>query len=198
MNIIRKSSSGIALLPIESELFTEKRQLFLEGEVTDEKVLELIKQIMYLISQNKDPITLYINSAGGSVNAGLALYDTITSAAKKVTIKTVCLGKAYSMGAILLCCGTKGERYLLPNSEVMIHQPLIQNGVGGNASNIKSLSESMQKTKTQLNKILAENTGNSVKKINTVTRNDFFLTAEEAIEFGLCDKICDISDLVLS
>ncbi len=192
MNIITKSSNGITLVPAETRLLTSRR-VFIEGEINDTMALDFIKQIMLLVEDNsEEPITIYINSQGGSVNAGLLIYDTIVNL--ETPIRTVCLGKAYSMGAIILTCAPK--RYILPNSEVMIHEPLIGNGVGGSTSTIKSVSDNLLETKKKLNKILSIHTGQTVRKVNEATKYDHYYDAEQAVKFGLVDEILNSSEVM--
>ena len=142
-------------------------------------------ELLYLDSLNHDDISLYINSPGGSITSGMAIMDTMNFI--KSDVSTICLGMAASMGAFLLSCGTKGKRYILPNAEVMIHQPL--GGVEGQATEIKIVAERILKLKEKLNKILAENTGKDLKTITNDTERDYFLDSKEALKYGIVDKI---------
>ena len=164
----------------------EDRIIFLTGEITDAVADTVVAQLIYL--EGKDPqkdICLYVNSPGGSVTAGLAIYDTMNYI--KCDVSTICIGLAASMGAFLLSSGTKGKRYALPNSEIMIHQPL--GGAQGQASDIKIQADHILKTKTRLNKILAKNSGKPLDQVEKDTDRDNYLSAEDAKEYGLIDEI---------
>ena len=143
--------------------------------------------MLYLMEDEQTPIDIYVNSPGGEVNSGLAIYDLIQAC--KAPINMYCIGMAASMGALIFAGGRKGHRYILPHSKVMIHEPLIPNGVGGSASSIKSTADSILQTRELLNGILAKHTGKTLEEINKATDHDNFMTAEEAIVFGLCDKV---------
>ena len=157
----------------------------LSGEINDASANSVIAQLLYLDSLGNEDINIYINSPGGSVSAGMAIYDTMNFV--KSDVSTICLGLAASMGAFLLSSGKKGKRYALPNSEIMIHQPL--GGVEGQATEIKIVAEHILKTKKKLNQILSKNTNQKIKKIELDTERDHFLEASEALEYGLIDKI---------
>ena len=164
----------------------EDRIVFLNGEVNDASANAVIAQLLYL--EGKDPtkdISLYINSPGGSVSAGLAIYDTMNYI--KCDVSTICMGMAASMGAFLLSSGAKGKRFALPNAEVMIHQPL--GGAQGQASDIKIAAEHILRTKAKLNRIMAENCGRPVSDLERDTDRDNWLTADQAKEYGLIDKV---------
>lgn len=164
----------------------EDRIIFLTGEVNYAVSNSIVAQLLYL--ETKDPtkdIYFYINSPGGSVTDGLAIYDTMNYV--QCDINTICVGMAASMGAVLLCAGTKGKRFALPNSEVMIHQPL--GGVSGQASDVAIVAEHILKTKSKLNKLLSDHTGQSVEKVTADTERDFYMSAEEAIKYGIIDKV---------
>ncbi len=164
----------------------EDRIVFLNGEVTDESANIIVAQLIYLEGKNpgKD-ISLYINSPGGSVSAGLAIYDTMKYI--KCDVSTICVGRAASMGAFLLAGGTKGKRFALPNSEIMIHQPL--GGAQGQASDIAIQANHIQKIKKDLNRMLSENTGKSIEIIEKDTDRDNYMSAQEAKEYGVIDDI---------
>ena len=148
----------------------------------------VVAQLLFLEAQDPDKdISLYINSPGGSITAGMAIYDTMNFI--KCDVSTICMGLAASMGAFLLSSGAKGKRYALPNSEIMIHQPL--GGARGQATDIKIVADQIIKTKERLNRILAENTGRSIEEIARDTDRDNYLTAQEACEYGLVDKVID-------
>lgn len=183
--VVEQTNRGERSYDIYSRLL-EDRIIFLNGEINDQTANLIIAQLIYL--EGKDPdkdIMMYINSPGGSVVAGMAIYDTMNYI--KCDVCTVCVGLAASMAAILLSSGTKGKRYVLPNSEVMIHQPL--GGFQGQASDIKIHAEHMMRTKKLINKILSQNTGVSIETIEKDTDRDNYMTAEEAKKYGLIDKI---------
>lgn len=183
--VVEQTNRGERSYDIYSRLL-EDRIIFLNGEINDQTANLIIAQLIYL--EGKDPdkdIMMYINSPGGSVVAGMAIYDTMNYI--KCDVCTVCVGLAASMAAILLSSGTKGKRYVLPNSEVMIHQPL--GGFQGQASDIKIHAEHMMRTKKLINKILSQNTGMSIETIEKDTDRDNYMTAEEAKKYGLIDKI---------
>lgn len=164
----------------------EDRIIFLTGEITDATANVVIAQLIYLEGKNPDKdIFLYINSPGGSVSAGIAIYDTMNYI--KCDVSTICVGLAASMGAFLLSSGAKGKRFALPNSEIMIHQPL--GGTQGQASDIEIQAKHMKKTKNMLNKIFSENTGKSLEEIEKDTDRDNYMSAEEAKKYGLIDNI---------
>ena len=183
--VIEKTSMGERAYDIYSRLL--KDRIIMLGSAIDDDVANIIvAQILFLESQDKTKdIKLYINSPGGSVTAGLAIYDAMQHVACDVS--TICMGMSASMGAVLLAGGAKGKRFALPNSEVMIHQPL--GGVEGQASDIQIRAERIQKTKEQLNKILVKHTGQPIKKIEEDTDRDYFLDAKQAVAYGLVDKI---------
>ena len=182
--IVDKETNGERSYDIFSRLLKD-RIILLSGEIDDECANSVIAQLLYLDSLNNEEISLYINSPGGSVTSGMAIYDTMNFV--KSDVSTICLGMAASMGAFLLSSGKKGKRYALPNSEIMIHQPL--GGAKGQATEIKIAAEQILKTKEKLNKILSENTGQDLKKIEQDTERDHFLDANEALDYGLIDKI---------
>ena len=183
--VIEQTSRGERSYDIYSRLLKE-RIIFLGEEVTDASASVIIAQLLFL--EGEDPekdIHLYINSPGGSVSAGLAIYDTMQYI--KCDVSTVCIGMAASMGAFLLSGGTKGKRLALPNAEIMIHQPL--GGAQGQATEIQIAAEHILKTRQKLNTILAENTGQSLEKIQADTERDNFMSAQEAKEYGLVDEV---------
>lgn len=164
----------------------EDRIIFLTGEITDATANIVIAQLIYLEGKNPDKdIFIYINSPGGSVSAGMAIYDTMNYI--KCDVSTICVGLAASMGAFLLSSGAKGKRFALPNSEIMIHQPL--GGAQGQASDIQIQAQHIQKIKANLNKILSQNTGKDLKIIEKDTDRDNYMSAQEAKEYGLIDSI---------
>ena len=183
--VIEQTSRGERSYDIYSRLLKE-RIIFLGEEVNDVTASLVVAQLLFLESEdpNKD-INLYINSPGGSVSAGFAIYDTMKYI--KCDVSTICIGMAASMGAFLLAGGTKGKRFALPNSEIMIHQP--SGGARGQATEIKIVAENILKTKKKLNEILAANTGRSIEEIERDTERDNYMSAEEAKAYGLIDEI---------
>ncbi len=183
--VVDQTSTGERSYDIYSRLL-EDRIIFLTGEITDATANIVVAQLIYLEGKNPEKdIHLYINSPGGSVSAGLAIYDTIKYI--KCDVVTICIGLAASMGAFLLSSGTKGKRYALPNSEIMIHQPL--GGAQGQASDIEIQAKHIQNIKEKINKILSEATGQELSKISKDTDRDYYMSAEQAKEYGLIDEI---------
>ena len=183
--IVEQTSRGERSYDIYSRLL-EDRIIFLTGEIDDAVANTVVAQLIYL--EAKDPskdISLYINSPGGSVSAGLAIYDTMNYI--KCDVSTICIGMAASMGAFLLSSGQKGKRFALPNSEIMIHQPL--GGAQGQASDIKIAADHILKTRHKLNTILSQNTGKPLEAIEHDTDRDNYLSAQEALEYGLIDRV---------
>ena len=157
-------------------------------QVDDAVASVVVAQLLYLEGQDPEKdIDLYINSPGGSITAGMAIYDTMQYI--KCDVSTICVGMAASMGAFLLSSGAKGKRFALPNSEILIHQPLISGGLGGQCTDIKIHSDHMVATREKLNRILAENTGKPIEQINIDTERDNYMTAQQAMEYGLIDKV---------
>ena len=183
--VVDQTGSGERSYDIYSRLL-EDRIIFITDEITDATANTVVAQLSYLESKNpsKD-ICLYINSPGGSVTAGMAIYDTMQYI--KCDVSTICIGMAASMAAFLLSSGTKGKRFCLTNSEVMIHQPL--GGAQGQASDILISANHIIKTKNKLNKLLSENTGQELSKIEKDVDRDYFMNAEEACKYGLVDKV---------
>lgn len=182
--IVDKEVNGERCYDIFSKLL-KNRIIILSGQIDDNLSNTIIAELLYLDSLNHDDISLYINSPGGSVTAGMAIYDTMNFI--KSEVSTICLGMAASMAAFLLSSGQVGKRYCLPNAEVMIHQPL--GGAEGQATEIKIAAEHILKIKKKLNTILAKNTQKTLKKIEQDTERDYYLSAEEAKKYGLIDKI---------
>ena len=179
-----KGEYGTTIYDIYSKLLKD-RIIFLSGEITDEVSSLIVSELLYLNSINKNDIYLYINSPGGSVTAGMSIYDTMNYIESDVVV--ICIGMCASMAAFLLSSGTKGKRYALKNSEIMIHQPL--GGVQGQATEIKIAAERIIKLKKKLNMILAGNTKQPVKKIEKDTERDYFMEADEALKYGIIDKV---------
>ena len=185
--VIEQSGRGERAFDIYSRLLKE-RIIFLVGPVDDHTANLVVAQLLFLESENPDKnIYFYINSPGGSVTAGMSIYDTMKFI--KPDVQTLCLGQAASMGAFLLSAGTKGKRFALPNSRVMIHQPLISGGLGGQASDIEIHARELLKLKEKLNQMLAEHTGKSLEQIERDTDRDNFMSAQEAADYGLIDKV---------
>ena len=185
--VVEQTNRGERSYDIYSRLL-EDRIVFLCDEVNDTTASLVVAQLLFLEAQDPDKdINLYINSPGGSVSAGLAIYDTMNFI--KCDVSTTCIGMAASMGAFLLSSGAKGKRFALPNSEIMIHQPL--GGAQGQASDVKIHAEHILKTRDKLNKILASNTGKDLKTIEIDTERDNFMSANDAMEYGLIDKVID-------
>lgn len=182
--IIEKNETGERAYDIYSRLLKD-RIIILNGEITDNSSNIVVAQLLYLDSLNNDDISLYINSPGGSITAGMAIFDTMNFI--KSDISTICVGMAASMAAFLLSSGEKGKRYILPNAEVMIHQPL--GGAQGQATEIKIAAERILKLKKKLNKILSDNTGKDIDTIDNDTERDYFLDSDEALNYGIVDKV---------
>lgn len=183
--VIEQTAHGERAYDIYSRLLKD-RIIMLSGEINDHTANIVVAQLLFLAAEDPDKdINIYINSPGGSVTAGLAIFDTMNYI--KCDVSTICVGMAASMGAFLLTAGTKGKRYVLPNSEVMIHQPL--GGAQGQATEIAIAAKHILKTRDRLNKILAEQTGQSLEKIEQDTERDNFMSADEAVAYGLVDQV---------
>lgn len=185
--VIEQSGRGERAFDIYSRLLKE-RIIFLVGPVDDHTANLVVAQLLFLESENPDKdIYFYINSPGGSVTAGMSIYDTMKFI--KPDVQTLCLGQAASMGAFLLSAGTKGKRFALPNSRIMIHQPLISGGLGGQASDIEIHARELIKIKQKLNELLAKHTGQPLEKVERDTDRDNFMSSEAAKEYGLIDEV---------
>ncbi len=182
--VIEKNEMGERAYDIYSRLLKD-RIVILNGEITDNTANVVIAELLYLDSLNNNDISLYINSPGGSITAGMAIYDTMNFI--KSDVSTICVGMSASMAAFILATGKKGKRFILPNAEVMIHQPL--GGAQGQATEIKIAAERILKLKKKLNQILSDVTGKNVEKINRDTERDYFMDSEEALEYGIVDMI---------
>ncbi len=183
--VVDQTSSGERSYDIYSRLL-EDRIVFISGEIDDATANTVVAELIYLEAKNPDKdICVYINSPGGSVTAGMAIYDTMQYV--KCDVSTICIGLAASMGAFLLAAGTKGKRFCLPNSEVMIHQPL--GGAQGQASDIEITAKHIIATKKKMNKMLSKNTNQPLEKIEKDVDRDFYMTADEAVAYGLVDKV---------
>lgn len=183
-NVLEKTSSGDRVYDLCSRLLKD-RIILLTGEINDNTANIVVAELLYLDSINHNDINIYINSPGGSITSGMAIYDTMNYI--KSDVSTICIGMSASMAAFLLSCGKKGKRYILPNSEVMIHQPL--GGASGQATEIKIAAERILKLKDKLNKILATNTGKDLSTIENDTERDYFMDSNEALEYGIVDRI---------
>ena len=183
MKNMRKLFSGNEM----EEQLLKRRQIFLWGEINDESAEAIVKRILYFDMQSSDDITLYINSPGGVISSGLAIYDAMQFA--KSDIVTVCMGQAASMAAVLLCSGTKGKRQAWEHARVLIHQPLISGNMFGPASDIQIQAEEMLRVRDNLNQILADHTGQTISKIQVDTDRDFFMSAEDAKKYGIVDVV---------
>ncbi len=188
--VVENSSRGERAFDIFSRLLRE-RIIFLGSEIDDDVANSIVAQLLLLDSENPDKdIMLYINSPGGVITAGMAIYDTMKLI--KADVSTICLGDAASMGAFLLSAGTKGKRLALPNARIMIHQPL--GGAKGQATDIEIEAKEILRMKTMLSALMAEHTGQTVEKIKQDTERDNFMTAEEALKYGLIDRIVEKAD----
>ena len=185
--VVEQTSRGERQFDIFSRLLND-RIVMLSDEVNDTSASLVVAQLLFLEGQDPEKdISLYINSPGGSITAGMAIYDTMQYI--KCDVSTICMGMAASMGAFLLSSGAKGKRIALPNSEILIHQPLISGGLSGQCTDIKIHSDHMVRTREKMNRILAENTGKDIETINRDTERDNYMTAEEACAYGLVDKV---------
>ena len=183
--VVDQTSTGERSYDIYSRLL-EDRIVFISGEIDDATANTVVAELIYLEAKNPDKdICIYINSPGGSVTAGMAIYDTMQYV--KCDVSTICVGLAASMGAFLLAAGTKGKRFCLPNSEVMIHQPL--GGAQGQASDIEITAKHIMKTKKKMTEMLAKNTGQPIEKVEKDVDRDYYMTSEEAVAYGLVDKV---------
>lgn len=193
-NSLIKSSNGITSVSLDARLLSNRVIYIDDQEITGELIANIVKKIMVLASEDSEKtITIMIDSPGGSVKAGMVLYDLLQTC--KTPIRMVAAGRAYSMAAVLLAAGRHG-RYMLPNSEVMIHQPLLGSPVTGNCTSIKSVSDKLNKEKKKMNRLLAKHTGKTEKQIEKATGYDHFFDAEEAVAFGLCDRTIGFDELM--
>ncbi len=187
--VVEQTDRGERSYDIYSRLLSD-RIVFLGEEVSDNSASLVIAQMLFLEAQDPEKeIRLYINSPGGSISAGLAIYDTMQYI--RCDVSTICLGLAASFGAFLLAGGARGKRMALPNAEIMIHQPAISGGVGGQATDIRIISDHIQRSKRRLNRIMAENTGKTEEEIAAATERDNYMSVQEALEFGIIDRIIE-------
>jgi len=186
MNVQVLTSGGITLVPMETRLMGD-RKIFIEGEINAAVACEFVKKVMLLNREDEfSPIDVLINTTGGEINSGMLMYDVIQNS--KAPIRTFCIGRAYSMGAVLFAGGNHG-RYMLPHSELMLHEPLINGRLGGSSSSIKSISDSLMDIRRMMNGVLAKHTGRTEEEIERATGYDHYFSPEESLEFGLCDEI---------
>lgn len=194
MNVAIKSNSGMHEVGLNA-LLLGQRVIYLTGEVNEAMALNFAQQAAYMNSEDdKAPIKVFIDSNGGSVQDGLTIYDIIQGS--PAPMKLYCMGKAYSMAAVLFASGQHG-RYMMPHSQLMIHEPLIQTGVAGKTSSIQTVAESMLRTKKQLAEILAQHTKQPLGKLEKVMKEDTFFTAQQAVEFGLAEGVKGFGDMMM-
>ncbi|MBQ8181906.1 MAG: ATP-dependent Clp endopeptidase proteolytic subunit ClpP [Ruminococcus sp.] len=187
--VVEQTSRGERSYDIFSRLLND-RIIMLSDQVNDATASLVVAQLLYLESQDPEKdISLYINSPGGSITSGMAIHDTMQYI--KCDVSTICIGMAASMGAFLLAAGTKGKRFALPNSEIMIHQPLISGGLSGQCTDIKIHSDHLVRIRQKMNEMLAANTGKSLEQIQIDTERDNYMTAQEAMEYGIVDKVIE-------
>jgi ATP-dependent Clp protease protease subunit len=189
--IEERSSTGVREISVYSR-HLRNRKIFLTGEINEAAAENIISEFMLLADMDSEkPISFYVNSGGGEVQSGLMIYDVIRSLRAPVNI--ICTGTAASMAAVLLCCGEKGRRCILPHGETMIHEPLLSGSLKGSASSIRHISESILETKDIINTLLAKHTGKTKEEIDLATSFDNYMNAEESVRFGLCDRITGIN-----
>ena len=187
--VVEQTSRGERSYDIFSRLLND-RIIMLSDQVNDATASLVVAQLLYLESQDTEKdISLYINSPGGSITSGMAIYDTMQYI--KCDVSTICIGMAASMGAFLLAAGAKGKRFALPNSEIMIHQPLISGGLSGQCTDSKSQSDHLVRTRQKMNEMLAANTGKPLEQVQIDTERDNYMSAQEALEYGLIDKVIE-------
>lgn len=192
-NIIRRTANGLNIIGQETENF-DKRIVNVQGEITQENAFEFALALQHLNSVSQtEPITVLVNSPGGSIDAGLLMYDAIQTS--PAPVRLVVLGAAYSMAAVIVASGLHG-RYILPNSKLMLHEPLLGYPIGGNTTSIKTISDDLLATREKINTILAQHTGKTKEEIEEATKHDHYFTADESVKFGLCDKVITFGELV--
>ena len=182
-----EDAGGKSVIDLRTYHFS-RRKVYLLGEITEETANHFILQMQYL-AEEKKPVDIYINSPGGAISAGLVIYDVIQSLENQLPINMYCTGMAASMAAVILASGQKGRRFILPNGNCMIHEPLFDGAISGSASTIKKTADAILQTKAMTNSILARHTGKSIEAIDKATSFDNYMTAKEAVEFGICDEI---------
>lgn len=187
--VVEQTSRGERSYDIFSRLLND-RIIMLSDQVNDTTASLVVAQLLFLESQDQEKdISLYINSPGGSITAGMAIYDTMQYI--KCDVSTICIGMAASMGAFLLAAGAKGKRFALPNSEIMIHQPLISGGLSGQCTDIKIHSDHLVRVRQKMNEMLAQNTGKPLEQVQADTERDNYMTAQEALDYGIVDKVIE-------
>ena len=192
-DIIQRTAGGTEVIPLETVNY-DRRALSIRGEITQDSAFEFALAVAHLNSLSEtEAITVYINSPGGDIDAGLLMYDVIQ--ASPAPIRVVALGTAYSMAALLFASGLHG-RYLLPNSKLMLHEPLLGYPIGGNTSSIKTISDNLLASRDKLNTLLAKHTGKTREQIEEITKHDHFFTADESVDFGLADEVITFDRLV--
>jgi ATP-dependent Clp protease protease subunit len=191
MDVLLRTSNGITQVSMEAKQLS-RRIITICGKITEDVAVDFFDKMLDLNMESEEPITVLINTEGGEINNGLMAYDAIVGS--RAPVRMICRGKAYSMGAVLFACAN--ERLMLPNSELMLHQPLLGGRVSGNASSIKSISDSLLETREKMNKLLASHTGKTVEEIAQATDFDHYFSPDEAIAFGLCDRVVNFADVV--
>lgn len=193
-NFKEKSASGISYVSADT-LLLDERKVFLEGDISPEMAFDFMKKMMVLVKKDAtSPIKVIINSCGGDINAGLLIYDVIQNCTCDVDL--YCSGRALSMGALLLACGKKGHRFILEHSEVMLHEPLLGGGVSGSCSSLLSISERLMQTKKVILDLLVKHTKNNYETLEKAIAYDHYFSAQEAIDFDLCDEIVSFKELL--
>lgn len=188
-----KTANGIALIPLETRHLA-KRRVLIKGKIDMEAACEFADKIMLLNDESREePIDVYITSGGGEIRAGMMMYDVVQSS--PAPVRMFCRGVAHSMAAVLFACGRHG-RYLLPNSELMLHEPLLGNAVRGNVTSIRTISDELMQVNAQMNELLAKHTGKTLEEIEKATSYDHFFTAEESVEFGLADAVINFEQMM--
>ena len=190
-NVLIKSSNGTNSVGLETFMLS-KRRIVIRGEINEDVAIQLAEKIMYLEEESDEEIQIWISSVGGEIQTGLAILDVINAFDNIIIVG---IGHIYSMASVILSAGKKGKRYLLPNTEVMIHEPLLGGKVDGTMSSLSQITDRLQIKKKIVNTLIAEHTGHTLEEINNKTKNDHYFTAEEAIDFGLADKVIAFSDL---
>lgn len=193
MQIECRDANGITLVPIQTHLLAQRR-ILIQGSIDEEAASLFLAQMMVLNAQDAErPIDVFINSPGGEIVSGMLMYDVIQSS--RAPVRLFCTGMAYSMGAVLLACGGHG-RYILPNSKVMIHEPLLGSGVRGSATSIRSVSDNLLEERSRMNRILSRHTGRSLEEVEQATSYDHYMTPEESVAFGLCDRVMSFAEMM--
>lgn len=190
MQVVERTHSGNSLINLESWLLSEKRCIFIEGNINMESAEQFKRQMMYLTAKSDDPIEIHINSIGGEVDAGMNIYDIINGSSAPIYI--ICTGYAYSMAAVIFACAHATRRFILPNSETMLHE-VLAGGISGSRSTVKAISKRMDQKSEKINELLAKHMGRSLEDVRRMTTNDHFFSADESVEVGLCDAVVDLN-----